>query len=81
MFLYFDRHVPTEVKIKGLGGGLEVRFSCSDCTFRNVVFRSSLFVEQSRRTVVSMALCVAFILGGKMYSDYFKMLNKFLGEE
>ena len=71
--------VPTGIKIKGLGGGLEVKFSCTDCTFRNVTFRSSLFVEQSRRTTVSLALCVAFIISGQMYGDYFKLLNKSLG--
>ena len=67
------------VKIIGLGGAIEVQFKCTGCTFRNVTFKSSLLVEQSRRTVVGLALCVAFIISGRMYADYFKTLSKALG--
>lgn len=50
----------TKVEPTGLGGSLNVTFLCNGCQLRAVNFNGSALVEGSRRTVVGLALAVAF---------------------
>lgn len=43
------------------------------------MFEGSAIVEQSRRTVVSLSLAVAFIISGHGYAKFNRTLNQFLG--
>lgn len=66
------------MKTDGLGGGIQVTFSCSGCAAQPIHFGTT-FVEGSRRTVVGLSTAVAFIIAGSMYSGYHKTLKLGLG--
>ena len=71
--------VPKRVETIGLGGGLRARFSCSGCTNRTIPFSSTVEVEHSRRTLVSLALQVASVLSGGGFALYQCMFGQCLG--
>ena len=57
-------YVPVRVVCEGLGGGLKVEIACNGCKIRRLTFDSSSIIESSRRTIVSLALQVAFYASG-----------------
>ena len=71
--------VPTKVEQTGLGGSMNVTFSCNSCIFRNISFQASAMVEGSKRTVVGLALAVAFVISGHGFAKFSKSLQVFLG--
>lgn len=71
--------VPSKVETVGLGGTINIPFACSGCQLRSVNFQGSSMVEASRRTVVGLALAVAFIVSGHGFSKFNKTLNQCLG--
>lgn len=64
--------VPSKVETVGLGGAINITFACSGCQLRSVNFQGSSMVEASRRTVVGLALAVAFIVSGHGFSKFNK---------
>ena len=46
---------------------------------RSKTFQGSLQVEGSKRTVVGLALTVAFIISGRGFAKFNKTLNQYLG--
>ena len=71
--------VPVNVKLVGLGGAVIVKFACTGCTDRNLAFHSSVTIALSKRTVVSLALQVAFVIAGCTHAQYSKVLKQCLG--
>lgn len=69
----------TKVEPTGLGGSLSVIFSCNGCQLRAVNFNRSALVEGSRRTVVGLALAVAFLITGHGYAKFSRVLRQYLG--
>lgn len=63
----------------GNGGTLNVTFSCNGCHERIVNFRGSALVEGSKRTVVGLALAVAFFVTGHGYAKFSRTLRQCLG--
>ena len=70
---------PVNIKRVGLGGSATIQFSCSLCTQRVLILKSSIDISYSKRTVCSLALQVAFIAGGCMHAQYSKILRQHLG--
>lgn len=70
---------PVSVTLAGLGGALEVKYSCTGCDQRQIVFNSSVQHELSGKTSSSLALQVAFIAGGWSYKQYKKVLANAFG--
>ena len=71
--------VPVNVKLVGLGGAAIVKFACTGCSDRNLAFHSSVNIALSKRTVVSLALQVAFVVAGCAHAQYSKVLKQCLG--
>ena len=71
--------VPTKVDRVGLGGAGRIMYSCSGCKDEGLHFNSSTYVFESRRSVVSLAVSVAFILSGNTHAGYHKTLARGLG--
>ena len=65
--------------MRGLGGGLKVEIACNGCKIRRLTFDSSPMIESSRRTVVSLALQVAFYASGCTHAQYYRILKQSLG--
>ena len=63
----------------GLGGAINVVFACNGCELRTVNFCGSALVEGSKRTVVGLALAVAFFITGHGYAKFSKTLRQCLG--
>ena len=72
-------YVPVRVMCEGLGGGLKVEIACNGCKIRRLTFDSSPMVESSRRTIVSLALQVAFYASGCTHAQYYRILKQSLG--
>ena len=70
---------PVSVTLAGLGGALEVKYSCTGCDQRQIVFNSSVQHEASGKTSTSLALQVAFTAGGWSYKQYKKVLANAFG--
>ena len=70
--------VVTKVEPTGLGVSLKVTFACSDCSVGTVNFNGSVFVEGSRRTVVGLALAVAFFITRQRYAKFSRTLRQCL---
>jgi hypothetical protein len=68
-----------KVEAIGLGGTLKIAFSCNDCDMRTVNFNCSALVEGSKRTVVGLALAVAFFVTGHGYAKFSRTLRQCLG--
>ena len=71
--------VPSKLEPHGTGGTLNVIFSCNGCHNRIINFQSSAMVEGSKRTVVGLALTVAFFITGNSYAKFSRTLRQCLG--
>jgi len=71
--------VPAKVEPTGLGGSMNVGFVCNGCTSRTVKFCGSALVEGSKRTVVGLALAVAFFITGHGFAKFSRTLRECLG--
>lgn len=71
--------VVAKVKPVGLGGSLNALFRCNNCTLRTVNFQGSALVEGAKRTVVGLALGVAFFISGHGFAKFDRTLWQFLG--
>ena len=69
----------SKVEAVGQGGSLNATFTCNSCTLRTVNFQGSALVEGSWRTVVGLALGVAFFISGHGFAKFDKTLRQFLG--
>ena len=58
---------------------MNVVFACNGCELRTVNFHGSALVESSKRTVVRLALAVAFFITGHGYAKFSKTLRQCLG--
>lgn len=67
------------VEAAGLGGALRCWFACDGCTQRCLPFNSTIAVEHSRRTRVSLALQVASVVSGGGYALYQRLFGQCLG--
>ena len=67
------------VRTVGLGGAILLKFGCSGCENRPIVFQSSALLEQTQRTLIGFAMQVAFVAGGCMHSQYHRVLGLSLG--
>ena len=74
-------YVPVRVVCEGLGGGLKVEIVCNECKvlLRNLTFDSSPVLESSHRTLVGLALQVAFYPSGCTHAQYYHILKQSLG--
>ena len=63
----------------GLGGAMKIIIACNGCKMRSLTFDSSPLVESSRRSIVGMALQVAFYASGCTHIQYYRTLKQFLG--
>lgn len=71
--------MPCRVEPTGLGGAINIHFQCSGCELRSVSFQGSSLVEGSKRTVVGLALGVAFFLTGHGFANFERTLKQCLG--
>ena len=69
----------SKVEPTGLGGSMNVTFACNGCKLRTVNFCGSALVEGSKRTVVGLALAVAFFITGHGYAKFSRTLRQCLG--
>ena len=67
------------VDIIGQQGCVSLQYDCTGCVERRVNFDSSVEHEAEKCTTVGLALQVAFICSGAMYSQYAKILRNCLG--
>ena len=63
----------------GQQGCVTLQYDCTGCAERRVAFESSIKHETENCTAVGLALQVAFICSGAMYSQYAKVLKNALG--
>ena len=68
-----------KVEPTGFGGTMNVTFACNGCKLRNANFYGSTLVEGSKRTVVGLALAVAFFITGHGYAKFSRTLRQCLG--
>ena len=71
--------VPIRAISEGLGGAIKIVIACNGCKMRSLTFDSSPLVESSRRTMVGLALQVAFYASGCTHMQYYRTLQQFLG--
>ena len=71
--------VPIRAISEGLGGAIKMVIACNGCKMRSLTFDSSPLVESSRRTMVGLALQVAFYASGCTHMQYYRTLRQFLG--
>ena len=71
--------IPVGIRTLHLGGAIHLKFACSGCENRHMLFQSSVLLEQSQRTLIGFALEVAFIVGGCTQSQYRRVLRNALG--
>ena len=69
----------SKVEPTGLGGCTNVTFACNGCKLRIVNFCGPALVEGSKRTVVGLALAVAFFITGHGYAKFSRTLRQCLG--
>ena len=69
----------SKVEPTGLGGSMNVLLCCNSCQLRTVNFQGSALVEGSKRTVVGLALAVAFFITGHGYAKFARTLRQCLG--
>uniref|UniRef100_A0A1X7TCB3 Uncharacterized protein n=1 Tax=Amphimedon queenslandica TaxID=400682 RepID=A0A1X7TCB3_AMPQE len=67
------------VSMIGQQGCVTLQYDCTGCAERRVTFESSIKHETENCTAVGLALQVAFICSGAMYSQYAKVLKNALG--
>ena len=66
----------SKVEPTGPGGCMNVTFACSGYKLRTVNFCGSALVECSKRTVVGLALVVAFFITGHGYAKFSRTLRQ-----
>ena len=71
--------MPCRAELTGLGGAINIHFPCSGCKLQMVSIQGSSLVEGSKRTVVGLALGVAFFLTGHRFANFDRTLKQFLG--
>ena len=54
-------------------------FKCCGCWTVEIDFKSSYLAQESRRQLVSLAISLAFFIGGHGYAGYRKTLGRGLG--
>ena len=59
----------------GRGGTINVTFACTGCETRELNFKGSAIVEDSKRTVVGLALAVSFTVTGHGFAKFNRTLN------
>ncbi len=70
---------PDSVKLVGLGGAVDIAYSCTGCLQRQLTFNSSIQHEASGQTAIGLALQVAFIAAGCNHAQYKKVLAHTFG--
>ena len=68
----------SKIEPTGLGGSLNVFFMCSGCEKHSLAFEGSAFTEESKRTVVGLALAVCFFLSGHGFANFDITLRQYL---
>ena len=68
-----------KVEPEGVGGTINITFACNSCELRNVKFQGSALVEGSKRTVVGLAIAVAFFISGHGFAQFERTLKQCLG--
>ena len=63
----------------GLEGTINLQFQCNGYKLRLVTFQGSSFVEGSKRTVVGLALGIAFFITGHGFANFERTLKQCLG--
>ena len=63
----------------GLEGTINLQFQCNGYKLRLVTFQGSSFVEGSKRTVVGLALGIAFFLTEHGFANFERTLKQCLG--
>ena len=58
---------------------MNILFVCNNCELRKVNFQGSSLVEGSKRTVIGLALAVAFFITGHGFAKFNRTLNQCLG--
>jgi len=58
---------------------MNFEFKCNGCWFERIQYKSSQLALESRRTLVSLALSLAFFVSGHGYAKYRKTLGRGLG--
>lgn len=71
--------VPHQVDSVRLAVGLRCYFSCNGCIKHTVPFNSTMEVEHSRRTQISLDLQVAVVLSGGGYAMYQHLFGQCFG--
>ena len=64
---------------KGFGGAIKIKIQCSGCWITTIDYKSSQLATESRRHLVSLSLCLAFLVSGHGYASYRKTLGRGLG--
>lgn len=59
-----------KVEPTSLGGSMNLVFAYNGCELHTVNFHGSALVESSKRTVVGLALAVAFFITGHGYAKF-----------
>lgn len=78
-FLIVGILVLAKVEQVGLGGSLNGVFTYNSCTLWTVNFQGSALVEGSKRTVVNLAIGVAFFISGHSFPKFDRTWRQFLG--
>ena len=71
--------VAARVESTGLGGSMNILFVCNNCKLRKANFQGSALVESSKRTVIGLALAVAFLITGHDFIKFNRTLKQCLG--
>ena len=71
--------MPIAYEDKGLGGAIKVDVTCSGCNNKIHYASSMVCVKETRRTCVSLALSLCFLIWGHGYPIYHKVLRLGLG--
>ena len=77
--LFIGKFVLAASEKKGLGGAMKFIFRCNGCWKEEISYKSSQLARDSRRHLVSLALSLAFFVGGHGYGGYCRTLGGSLG--
>ena len=73
--LFIGKFVLAASEKKGLGGAMKFIFRCNGCWKEEISYKSSQLARDSRRHLVSLALSLAFFVGGHGYGGYCRTLG------
>ena len=71
--------IPVEVKSKGLGGALDIKYVCDGCQLRGANFITCAMSKLINHSEISLCIQVAFIIAGCSHATYYKTLQHSLG--